>query len=88
MMADPAKVPEIAEPVAAPAAAGAAGHASHVKLASFWPQNPALWFAQAECQFQVKGVTGQFVWYCHVVAALLHDSLRLVADLVEVTPTA
>jgi hypothetical protein len=36
----------------------------------------------------VKGVTGQFDRYCHVVAALPHDSLRLVADLVEVPPTA
>jgi hypothetical protein len=87
-MADPAEVPEIAELVAAPAAAGSAGHAAHVKSASFWPQNPALWFAQAECQFQVKGVTGQFDQYCHVVAALPHDSLLLVADLVEVPPTA
>jgi hypothetical protein len=82
------EVPEIAEPVAAPAAAGAAGHAAHVKLACFWPQNPALWFAQAECQFQVKGVTSQFDRYCHVVAALPHDSLRLVVDLMEVPPIA
>jgi hypothetical protein len=74
----------------APAVLGvavAAGNTAHVKLAAFWPQNPALWFAQAKCQFQVKGVTGQFDRYCHVVSALQHESLRLVADLVEAPPS-
>jgi hypothetical protein len=82
----------MAEPVemeapAVPGVAVAAGNAVHVKLAAFWPQNPALWFAQAECQFQVKGVTGQFDRYCHVVSALPHESLRLVADQVEAPPS-
>jgi hypothetical protein len=27
-----------------------------VKLAAFWLQAPALWFAQAECTFAVKRV--------------------------------
>ena len=31
-----------------------------VKLSTFWPQAPALWFAQAECIFAVKNVTGLF----------------------------
>ncbi len=48
-----------------------------VKLSPFWPQAPALWFAQAECTFAVKHVTGQFERYCHVVAALPHESLRM-----------
>jgi hypothetical protein len=59
-----------------------------VKLSPFWPQAPALWFAQAECTFAVKHVTGQFDRYCHVVAALPHESLRMVADLVETPPAA
>jgi uncharacterized membrane protein YgcG len=49
---------------------------------------PALWFAKAECTFAVKHVTGQFDRYCHVVAALPHESLRMVADLVEQPPAA
>ncbi len=84
-MSDPV-APEQAV-AAAPGAPAAAGHAAHVKLAAFWPQNPALWFAQAECQFRVKGVSEQFDRYCHVVVALPHESLRLVADLVEAPPT-
>ena len=58
-----------------------------VKLSPFWPQAPALWFAQAECSFTVKKIEAQFDRYCHVVAALPHESLRLVADLVESPPT-
>jgi hypothetical protein len=41
-------------------------------LAAFWPQAPALWFAQAEFTFVVKRVVAQFDRYCHVVAALPH----------------
>jgi hypothetical protein len=58
-----------------------------VKLAAFWPQAPALWFAQAECTFAVKRVTAQFDRYCHVVAALPHESIRLVANIVEGKPS-
>jgi hypothetical protein len=58
-----------------------------VKLSPFWPQAPALWFAQAECSFTVKKIEAQFDRYCHVVAALPHESLRLVADLAESPPT-
>jgi hypothetical protein len=58
-----------------------------VKLAAFWPQAPALWFAQVECTFAVKHVAGEFDHYCHVVAALPHESIRLVADIVESAPS-
>jgi hypothetical protein len=58
----------------------------NVKLGIFWPHAPALWFSQAECQFLVKGVSDSFTRYCHVVAVLPHESLRLVADLVETPP--
>jgi hypothetical protein len=58
-----------------------------VKLAVFWPQAPALWFAQAECTFAVKRVVAQFDRYCHMVAALPHESIRLVADIVEGEPS-
>jgi hypothetical protein len=44
-----------------------------VKLWPFWPQAPALWFAQAERSFTVKKIEAQFDRYCHVVAALQQD---------------
>jgi hypothetical protein len=56
-------------------------------LAVFWPQAPALWFAQAECTFAVKRVVAQFDRYCHEVATLPHESIRLVADIVESEPS-
>jgi hypothetical protein len=60
----------------------------HVKLAVFWLQVPVFWFAQAECAFPIKHVDAQFDHYCHVVSALPHKSLCLIADLVECEPSA
>jgi hypothetical protein len=67
------------------AAAGGSGP-GFVKLAPFWTHSPQLWFSQAECLFQVRNITNQFERYCNVVAALPHESLRLVADIVEAPP--
>jgi hypothetical protein len=63
-----------------------AGMAAAVKLPPFWPHAPALWFSQAECQFVVRGVVDSFQRYCLVVSVLPHESLRLVADIVEAPP--
>jgi hypothetical protein len=60
--------------------------ATAMKLPPFWPHAPALWFAQAECQFTVRGVEDEFQRYCLVVSVLPHESLRLVADIVETPP--
>jgi hypothetical protein len=65
---------------------GLAAAGGPVKLGIFWSHSPALWFFQAECQFLVRGITDSFACYCHVVAVLPHESLRLVADLVETLP--
>jgi hypothetical protein len=64
----------------------AGGQPVSVKLPPFWPHSPALWFSQAECLFTVRQLTDEFQRYCHVVGALPHESLRLVADLVEAPP--
>jgi hypothetical protein len=60
--------------------------ATAMKLPPFWPHAPALWFAQAECQFTVRGVEDEFQRYCLVVSVLPHESLRLVANIVETPP--
>jgi hypothetical protein len=65
---------------------GAMAAITSVKLSPFLPHSPALLFSQAECQFLVRGVGDSFQNYCHVVAVLPHESLRLVADLVESPP--
>jgi hypothetical protein len=67
-------------------AAVAAAAMPSVKLPPFWPHSPVLWFSQAECVFATRGLSDQFQRYCHVVAMLPHESLRMVADLVELPP--
>jgi hypothetical protein len=57
-----------------------------VRLPTFWAQAPAMWFAQAECLFQLQGVTRQVKRYCYVVASLTHESMRRVSNLVEQRP--
>jgi hypothetical protein len=69
---------------AAPATASA--HHGNVKLSPFWPQAPVAWFAQAECIFHTKHVTDSFDKYCHLMASLPPESVRLVMDVVEVPP--
>lgn len=41
-----------------------------VKLPQFWTKNSAAWFAQAEAQFAIRGVTQDDTKYFYVVAAL------------------
>jgi hypothetical protein len=83
-MDDNAALPEAAP--APPAATGGETSHTHFRLPTFWAENPALWFAQVECILANRNVTRQFNKYCLVVEALPHESLRLVADLVEAVP--
>jgi hypothetical protein len=59
---------------------------THIKLPGFWSENPGLWFAQVVCILANRNVTSEFNCYCLVVEALPHESLRLVADLLEQVP--
>jgi hypothetical protein len=63
-----------------------AGQHVSVKLPPFWPHSPALWFSQAESMFMIRGLSDQHQRYYHVVSVLPHESLRLVADIVEAKP--
>ncbi|XP_077492417.1 uncharacterized protein LOC144103623 [Amblyomma americanum] len=42
----------------------------HVQLPSFWPRNPAAWFAQVEAVFDFRRITSQCVKYLHVMSTL------------------
>jgi hypothetical protein len=83
-MDDNAALPAAAP--APPAATGGETSHTHFRLPTFWAENPALWFAQVECILANRNVTRQFNKYCLVVEALPHESLRLVADLIEAVP--
>jgi hypothetical protein len=45
-----------------------------------------MWFAQADCLFELQRVTCQVKRYCYVVASLTHESMWRVSDLVEQRP--
>jgi hypothetical protein len=60
-----------------------AGGINVVKLPSFWPSNPAAWFANAEGQFALRNITCQRIKYYNTLAALSEDTVNLIADLIE-----
>ena len=69
-----------------PPAAAPPAHTGSVHLPSFWPHAPQMWFIQAECVFHNKRITDSFDKHCLLIAALPHDSLRLVMDLAANPP--
>ena len=56
------------------------------RLPDFWPNNPVLWFARAEFNFEVAGVITERERFMHAANALSYDALTLVADLVTQPP--
>jgi hypothetical protein len=57
-----------------------------VKLPPFWPHAPVAWFVQAEAVLHLKRVTDSMDRYCHVLAGLPQESLRMVLDIAENPP--
>lgn len=55
-------------------AAPAAVHTVSLKLPTFWTERPAVWFAQAEAQFLVKGITVDATKHAHVIGALGNEA--------------
>ncbi|KAG0434554.1 hypothetical protein HPB47_019018 [Ixodes persulcatus] len=44
--------------------------AIEVRLPTFWPKNPQVWFTQVEASFHLRRITPQIARYYHVVASL------------------
>lgn len=61
--------------------------AATVKLPTFWPESPKVWFAQAESQFAIKGISSDETKYHHVVASLDQAMAKRVVDLLTSPPT-
>ena len=57
-----------------------------VKLPTFWPDMPEVWFAQAEANFRARRITSQKSKFNLVVVALDADTLKGVLDLIEREP--
>jgi hypothetical protein len=54
-----------------------------VKLPPFWPTNAAAWFANADGQFALRGITDQRIKYYNALACLPETTINLIIDLVE-----
>ena len=61
-------------------------HAVALKLPTFWTAQPDVWFAQAEAQFNLRGITADDTKYYYVVAALDQDTATRVLDLISHPP--
>jgi hypothetical protein len=57
-----------------------------VRLPPFWPERPAVWFAQAEAQFTLAGVSSEKNKFCHVISQLDHRYATEVEDIITSPP--
>ena len=58
-----------------------------IKSPQFWPDKTRLWFAQAEVQFEIKGITVEKTKFNHVVQMLDSKTATQDMDVIE-TPDA
>jgi hypothetical protein len=65
-------------PLAVPAAPTNTG--PHLRLSAFWPTNSVAWFAMAEGQFIIRGVTDEAMHYYQVLPCLPESTINLVTD--------
>lgn len=57
-----------------------------VKVPPFWPEEPALWFAQVESQFVLSRITTDDTKFCYLVAQLDHQYAVEVKDVITNPP--
>ena len=58
-----------------------------VKLPPFWSDDPQLWFAQVEAQFNTRNITVESTKFWHVVGSLDHKYAHEIRDLLLSPPT-
>ena len=57
-----------------------------VKLPPFWPDKAVLWFAQAEAQFLLRGITQDKTKFAHVMTMLDSSTAEHVMDVIQNPP--
>ena len=77
--------PPTQTPTTGAAVSSSVGYVS-IKLPPYWPADPMLWFAQAEAQFQTRGITTEETKYNHIVSALQPEVAVEVRDIVIERP--
>lgn len=65
---------------------GPAIHKVAVRAPPFWPEEPALWFAQLEGQFILGGITQDNTKFAHVLSQLDAKYAREVKDIITGPP--
>mgnify|MGYP003482624777 FL=1 len=61
-------------------------HSVSLKLPTFWPSQPEVWFAQAEAQFHLRKITADETQYYYVLAALDQTTATRLLDLISQPP--
>lgn len=57
-----------------------------IRAPPFWPEEPALWFAQMEAQFDLSGITADATKFNHVIGQLDHRYAVEVKDIISNPP--
>jgi hypothetical protein len=57
-----------------------------VRLPPFWAEWPAVWFAQAEAQFSLAGISTETTKFYHVISQLDHRYAAEVEDVITSPP--
>lgn len=57
-----------------------------VRIPPFWPEEPAVWFAQVEGQFILSGITADSTKFYYVTAHLEHQYAAEVKDIIANPP--
>jgi hypothetical protein len=57
-----------------------------VRLPPFWPDRPAVWFAQAEAQFELAAITNERTKFNYVISQLDHRHAAEVEDIITSPP--
>lgn len=58
----------------------------NIKIPPFWPEKPAIWFAQVECQFAISKVTDETAKFYHIVGSLERQYAAEVEDILTGAP--
>jgi hypothetical protein len=55
-------------------------------LTLFWAEQPAVWFAQAEVQFSLAGISSERTKYFHFISQLDHRYAAEVEVIIVILP--